>query len=146
MARVVARLDGIEGTPGTTAFDEAVRTAAELWLDARHPGDWNEALMDLGRVVCTPRAPQCGRCPLAPACAARAANRQETIPRPRARSRRTVPVAVAVVLGPEGLLVEPQLRRRDEAGFSQDRLRLFALLNAAEDAAAAGEPRAVCAG
>jgi A/G-specific adenine glycosylase len=54
----------------------AVRLArdAQVWLDPSAPGEWNQALMDLGRVHCRP-APRCGACPLASPCLFRAAGR-----------------------------------------------------------------------
>jgi A/G-specific adenine glycosylase len=48
------------------------------------PGEWNQALMELGATVCTPRAPGCGVCPLALQCAARAAGTAESLPPPKA--------------------------------------------------------------
>jgi A/G-specific adenine glycosylase len=69
-------------------------TAAEL-VDEDRPGDWNEALMELGATVCTPRAPGCGRCPIARWCAASAAGTQSE--RPAAATRREVPSAEIVL-------------------------------------------------
>ncbi|MGH9394716.1 MAG: A/G-specific adenine glycosylase, partial [Terriglobales bacterium] len=43
----------------------------QTWLAPRRPGDFNQALMDLGSSICTARAPQCLRCPLRPLCATR---------------------------------------------------------------------------
>lgn len=42
--------------------------AAETELDPHRPGDWNQAVMDLGSAVCTPQKPDCGRCPVARWC------------------------------------------------------------------------------
>ncbi|PSH03823.1 MAG: A/G-specific adenine glycosylase [Acidobacteria bacterium] len=56
--RVLSRLDG-EPRDNASAW----RRAQEL-LDARHPGEWNQAMMELGATVCTPRAPQCVACPV----------------------------------------------------------------------------------
>jgi A/G-specific adenine glycosylase len=68
--RIVARLDaGVEAS-GLAARDLA--EAADAWVHPRRPGDWNQALMDLGREVCRPD-PRCDRCPLAPWCHFRAA-------------------------------------------------------------------------
>jgi A/G-specific adenine glycosylase len=68
--RVVARVErGVEAH-GLAARE--VGDAATGWLDARDPGRWNAALMDLGRVVCRPRAPRCAECPLRSPCAFRA--------------------------------------------------------------------------
>ncbi len=70
VARVLARL-----TADTTAFasgSELVkhfRALAGEVLDAAHPGEWNEAMMELGALVCTPRAPTCLVCPLREHCA-----------------------------------------------------------------------------
>jgi A/G-specific adenine glycosylase len=68
--RVVARFTaGAE--PHDLAPRDVARAAAE-WLDGADPGAWNQALMDLGRVVCRPK-PRCPSCPLAEACRFRAA-------------------------------------------------------------------------
>src|SRR5437868_3185227 len=45
--------------------------AAEEWLDREHPGDFNQAMMELGATVCTPRAPACLTCPVVDLCATR---------------------------------------------------------------------------
>jgi A/G-specific adenine glycosylase len=47
---------------------------AESLLDRKRPGDFNQAMMELGAAVCTPRAPQCPMCPLRDWCASRGAN------------------------------------------------------------------------
>jgi A/G-specific adenine glycosylase len=59
------------------------------------PGDWNQALMELGATVCTPRSPRCDRCPVSRWCAARAAGSQEELPPPADR-RATVRVRRAL--------------------------------------------------
>ncbi len=62
--------------------------AGEL-VDPNRPGDFNQALMELGATVCTPRSPGCGDCPLAEHCLALA---RDTVPeRPRKKARRTLP-------------------------------------------------------
>lgn len=96
--RVLARLFD-EPSPGRGWLRER---AAGL-VDAGRPGDWNQALMELGATVCTPSAPECPRCPLAPWCGARAAGTQEERPAPaksRQVPRRTF--ATAVVVDDEG--------------------------------------------
>ncbi len=50
---------------------EELWTAANLLLDAKRPGDFNQAMMELGAVVCTPRAPACLTCPVIELCATR---------------------------------------------------------------------------
>ena len=66
--RVMARLFAVE-TPLPAAKPELKRLAATLVREER-PGDWAQALMDLGATVCRPKAPLCDRCPVAFGCAA----------------------------------------------------------------------------
>jgi A/G-specific adenine glycosylase len=84
--------------------DEPTPTDADLWrlaaslVPGERPGDLNQALMELGATVCTPRSPRCPACPVAEFCAARAAGTQEQ--RPARKAARPLPhedVAVAVV-------------------------------------------------
>ena len=87
-----------------------LREVARKLVDPDRPGDWNQALMDLGATVCTPRRPECGRCPLARWCGAHAAGSEED--RPARRSRAEVPkstrVTAVIVDGSENALVERQ--------------------------------------
>lgn len=64
--RVMARLFAVE-TPLPAARPELKRLAAMFVTDHR-PGDWPQALMDLGATVCRPKSPLCDRCPVAFAC------------------------------------------------------------------------------
>ncbi len=77
--RVMARLHAIE-TPLPAAKEALRRRAAALTPDAR-PGDYAQAVMDLGATICTPRAPACGLCPWSGDCAARAAGIAAQLPR-----------------------------------------------------------------
>ncbi len=77
--RVIARLYAVE-TPLPAAKPEMVRLAGEL-ADADRPGDWAQAMMDLGAMVCRPKAPLCHRCPLADDCRAFAEGDAESYPR-----------------------------------------------------------------
>src|SRR5208282_3829103 len=56
---------------GKRLSGEELWTAAGNLLDAKRPGDFNQAMMELGAVVCTPRAPACLTCPVAEFCATR---------------------------------------------------------------------------
>ena len=85
VARVLARLQTIPGDPRTGASRAAVEDAATAFLNPGSPGDHNQALMELGALVCLPRAPRCEACPLAGACLARASGRPEAFPRSRPR-------------------------------------------------------------
>jgi A/G-specific adenine glycosylase len=90
--RVVARLFAVEQEL-PNAKPAVRRLAADLTPD-RRPGDFAQAMMDLGATVCTPKAPDCGRCPFGGSCAAQARGDAETFPRkkkkPEGRLRRGV--------------------------------------------------------
>jgi A/G-specific adenine glycosylase len=76
--RVMARLHAVrDPLPG--AKKELVRLAG-LATPTRRPGDYAQAVMDLGATICTPRSPSCGLCPLADLCAARAEGIAATLP------------------------------------------------------------------
>jgi A/G-specific adenine glycosylase len=72
--RIVARL-GLGAEPDEVG-DQVLREEAQAWVPTDRPGDWNQALMDLGREICRPRSPRCDRCPLATVCRFRLAGRQ----------------------------------------------------------------------
>lgn len=77
--RVVARLFAV-GAPLPTAKPELTALAARLTPQKR-PGDFAQAMMDLGATICTPRSPACGICPVIPHCAARAQGIAADLPR-----------------------------------------------------------------
>lgn len=92
--RVLSRLyDEPDPTPAW------LRARAAALVDPHRPGDFNQALMDLGATVCTPRSPRCAACPLAAECGARSAGTVNARPRPRARSAvPTLEFGVAVLV------------------------------------------------
>jgi A/G-specific adenine glycosylase len=85
--RVIARLYAIEA-PLPAAKTEIKRRAAAL-VPARRPGDFTQAMMDLGATLCTPNKPACALCPFTAGCAARARGDAESLPRkaPKANGR-----------------------------------------------------------
>jgi A/G-specific adenine glycosylase len=86
IARIVARLFAIEHPLGTPALmNEAWRRAEELVAQSKSPRDFNQGLMEIGALICTPRKPACGACPLRRGCAAFAAGRTGELPRPKAK-------------------------------------------------------------
>ncbi len=69
----------------------------------RAPGDWNQAMMELGATVCTPRSPQCGTCPVSRWCKAYRLGLTDVIPATRKkRAPVEVKIAAAVLLDPRG--------------------------------------------
>jgi len=94
--RVVARLFAVE-TPVPAARPELKRLAATLVADDR-PGDWAQALMDLGSTLCRPRSPLCLMCPIAEWCAGRATGEPERYPVKTPKAARPHRQGVAWVL------------------------------------------------
>ena len=107
VVRVIARLDGLTGDPKSAALRMAIAARAQELLETKRPGDWNQAVMELGAMVCSPTNPGCASCPLQPDCAATASGEPERYPAKTANTRtRTVrEVAVALIRG-EHILVE----------------------------------------
>ncbi len=78
--RVLSRVFEISTPIDSTEGKKQFAALAQQLLDKKHPGDFNQAMMDLGALVCTPQNPQCKECPLAKGCVARQANTQEKLP------------------------------------------------------------------
>ncbi|HEX6939857.1 MAG TPA: A/G-specific adenine glycosylase [Longimicrobiales bacterium] len=92
-----------------------LRQAVEALVPPDRPGDFNQALMELGATVCTPRAPACDRCPVKAMCRAHANGTVAERPRPKAS--RPLPediVGTAVIVAADGALL---LARRPAEGL-----------------------------
>jgi len=87
--RVLQRLSGRR-----LAGDELWEAANNL-LDKTRPGDFNQAMMELGAVVCTPRAPLCLTCPIIELCATRGESKATAKPSGRTKARRSLCIAPA---------------------------------------------------
>jgi len=110
--RVLCRLADYAQDPATTAGKAALRGYAMALLPHGQAGAFNQAMMELGATVCTPRDPRCAVCPLAEPCRARAVGTQ--LQRPVARARRPSPqrALVAALVEREGKLL--LVRRRPQ--------------------------------
>jgi A/G-specific adenine glycosylase len=80
VVRVLSRLLDDHGDVAASATKVRLQRAADVLVDPARPGDWNQAIMDLGSTVCAPREPRCPLCPWAGACAARAAGTAADLP------------------------------------------------------------------
>ncbi len=116
VARVLARLFRVTEDVRTTAGKSRIRGLARSLLPARRPGDFNQAWMDLGSLVCTPKAPRCGVCPLRSQCTAAARGDPELYPvRDAARNHRPKDVSLVVtIFVHEGKML---VRRREHGGL-----------------------------
>lgn len=111
--RVITRLHAID-TP-MPAAKPRIRAAADRLTPAARPGDFAQAMMDLGATICTPRKPACGLCPFTKACRARAAGTMELFPvKPPKAERPTRHGTAFVVRRPDGAIL---LRRRPPKGL-----------------------------
>jgi A/G-specific adenine glycosylase len=106
--RVVARMENDAADIGSAGTRERFRAIAQEWLDPADPGQFNQALMELGATVCLPRNPLCLLCPLASVCEARQRGTAGQLP---VKLRKTEAVRVSGVL----LVV----RRRDKVLLRQ---------------------------
>ncbi|MDQ5856800.1 MAG: NUDIX domain-containing protein [Acidobacteriota bacterium] len=100
--RVLSRVFALPGTAGSRELRERVLARAGALLPTERPGDLTAALMDLGQMICTPRRPICGVCPIARDCAARESGDPEAWPRRRPKPspvRLSLAAAVAQVGG-----------------------------------------------
>jgi A/G-specific adenine glycosylase len=93
--RVMARLFRVE-TPLPAAKPELRARAAEMTPPTR-PGDYAQAVMDLGATICTPKSPACGLCPWNRDCLAREAGVQAALPARAAKAAKPVRLGVAYV-------------------------------------------------
>lgn len=82
---------------------DALLSALVQQKDAR-PGDWNQALMELGATVCTPQNPGCGGCPVAAFCQGKASPAH--YPASRVRKQKSLELVALVLQGPEGVYLE----------------------------------------
>ncbi|MBN29720.1 MAG: A/G-specific adenine glycosylase [Euryarchaeota archaeon] len=99
-----------------TAQTEPTAKDVQDWADAalqiHRPGDWNQALMELGATVCTPRRVRCEACPLVPSCRGRAA--PERYPTAKKQRKIDVELTVVVELASDGY---PVLSQRPMSGM-----------------------------
>jgi A/G-specific adenine glycosylase len=135
VARVLCRFDRIAGDWRERAVSKQLWSRAAELVPATRPGDFNQALMELGATVCTPRNPRCGECPIAARCEARKADEVDSFPTPRKR-REPIAVRLAACIVREGARIGV-LRRAE----NQRMAGLYDVpaveLDAADDAAAA---------
>ncbi len=111
--RVMARLFAVEDS--LPAAKSQLRALAQRLTPTARPGDYAQAVMDLGATVCTPRAPKCLRCPWQPSCRAQAIGIAEALPRRAPKAERPLREGLAFwTVRSDGAVL---LRRRPERGL-----------------------------
>lgn len=114
VARVLSRVSAIAHPLGSRASEQALWARAEELVRGERPGDLNQAVMELGARVCTPKSPDCAGCPIARFCAAHLEGRAAELPVPKKKKapKRVEQVAVVARNGDSLALV-----RGEEALF-----------------------------
>src|SRR5437764_8368328 len=97
VARVLARLGAIRGDLRASQQWQKLQKSADAYLDGKSPGDWNQAMMELGATLCAPRSPQCLLCPVAQFCEARKRSIVDLLPEKR-QKRATVEIHLAAAV------------------------------------------------
>jgi A/G-specific adenine glycosylase len=103
VARVIARIRAVRGDLRESRRWRDLAQTAQGWLASGSPGDWNQALMELGETVCTPVNPRCELCPVSKWCRAYNLGLTDKIPSPRVkRAPVRVRIAAAILRDPRG--------------------------------------------
>lgn len=102
VARVLSRLFVVRGDPSSTRTRQVLWQKAEAVLPRRSISDFNQALMELGALLCTPRDPKCLLCPLQRQCGAFRRGWQERLPETKPRKASTPVVLTAAVVRRRG--------------------------------------------
>jgi A/G-specific adenine glycosylase len=97
VARVLARVGALRGDLRSNGRWRRLQELADRLMAQQAPGDWNEAMMELGATICTPRSPQCLLCPVTEFCEARKRGLMDVIPEKR-KKRATVEVKLAALV------------------------------------------------
>jgi A/G-specific adenine glycosylase len=118
VARVLARLGAIRDDLREAQRWQELQKKADRLLEPKSPGDWNQAMMELGATLCTPKSPQCLLCPVAQFCEGRRLGIAESLPEKR-KKRATVEVTLAAAVFADGegqtLLFPPPKNTKEKA-------------------------------
>jgi A/G-specific adenine glycosylase len=114
VARVLARRFALDGAPDDRALQKTLWSLAAALVPDGDAADFNQAMMELGALVCTPRAPACLVCPLVRSCAAHARGAEEKFPAPKTKKPPRPVDTVALLLERRGALL---LCRRPPRGL-----------------------------
>jgi A/G-specific adenine glycosylase len=104
VARVISRYHGLDNRPEHAVHESRneVRKLAELMIPSDRPGDFVQAMMDLGATICRPKKPRCSLCPLRPDCMAYASGDPQAFPAARVKRARPHKIGVAFWIERDG--------------------------------------------
>jgi A/G-specific adenine glycosylase len=107
--RVLSRVLALDKDPTTGQGKRELDSAAQALLDPSHPGDFNQALMELGALICAQTKPRCEACPLAAHCLAFRGKTQESYPRlPTPVSTLKIHKSIALITKGANVLAMPR--------------------------------------
>ena len=113
--RVLSRLFRLEDDPRSPGGARALWLLAERLLVRGSAGDWNQALMELGALVCLPGTPDCASCPVASHCESHGTDFAQSLPnKPRRKKPKKIHGACVVITRDDGAVL---LQRRPEQGL-----------------------------
>jgi A/G-specific adenine glycosylase len=108
--RVLMRVLGLRGT-AEVRVDKTLRAFLETIFSKNSPGDFNQAMMELGALICRSRNPQCLACPVRESCRAAREGTQEIIPQPRTQGLEKIDAVVAVIEKDGRILIQKRPSR-----------------------------------
>lgn len=117
VVRVLSRLFCLKGDPAKSPLQGTLAAAGQQLLPTQKPGDFNQALMELGATVCLPRKPRCLLCPWSSHCEARRIGIQEWLPEKGKRSGVRLSRQAAAVIWHRGRFL---IRRRSDSRLLRD--------------------------
>lgn len=94
--RVLMRLSALE-KEAHTRYDKTLLGLLDPLLPVENMGSFNQAMMELGALVCRPKNPSCLLCPIHASCKAYAIGRQEVIPKPRQRNYKKIEAVIGII-------------------------------------------------
>jgi len=113
--RVVSRYFGIQDDVTKSAIKKKITDLAQSMIDKDRPGDFNEAMMELGATVCKVGTPLCNKCPLQPNCVAEKMVLQPSIPyKPKKKKVPTKDIAVGIMFNEQQKVL---IAKRPEEGL-----------------------------
>ncbi len=116
--RVLSRIFTIDGKPRRSPAKQQIWARAEELVDPKRPGDFNQALMELGSQICASTSPRCLICPVQQWCQAQATGDPERFPAPRDRpEQRPMRARCCVIYRDDGGARQLLLRRRQTGGL-----------------------------
>ena len=110
--RVLSRLFGIRENAMEPMTRKRIEQLAASLVPAERPGDYNQAVMDLGATVCVPGTPDCARCPLSSSCDAFRKGDAPDLPvLPKSKPPKTIPYAVLLIRSGDSVLMRQRSER-----------------------------------